>query len=948
MRQSFNFLETMKNRSTVNITNQELSGAGDRLTCSSLAKLFPVMMLGVLSHAGLLASSTVSVAVTPTTVTLKPSQSQVFNASVAGTANMGVTWSLSPGVGSLATTGTTAIYTAPTTVSAPQTITITATGIADTTKNASAVISLVPALSITPSSPTLTNSQTVTLNTSGANSSGILWSFSPQVGTFVHTGTAAVYTVPSSLSQSQTIQVKATSMSNSSLIAKAVLILVPTVAISLAPASADLMAGGRVVISPTVTGATDTSVQWSLSPNLGTIDSTGLYIAPASLTQDTTVTVTAMAQANPAKKALVPIRLHANGLTFTTNANGLQSVVFNGIDYNYVYGEGLLSLVYTQPPNGSITQYTPKCSATYTSTTVSQNCVAGGDSFALTVSYSVPSSGTLQAQIAFTNNSVANTVTNAMVSTLGVHMSQFDTSIPVAALSESNPLSIGSFITGRFAIWNNTPGPAIGFNQACGWTYICKNQPEFLNVAPGHTATASFSLRFTNEMTASALDLAPEAYAAYRAAYPYVVNWPDRRPISLWFMSDHDHQSVTNPRGYLNDPSIDASNISAFQSKVLANAQSIINLIKSRPVQPQGIVLWDLEGQEFSQPTTYIGDPRVLSQGYAPEMNATADQLFALFKNAGLKVGITLRPDYLQWGPSASLPATCNFNSNNNYKDYYIAVDAPFLKRFNACYSTNKWSIIPDGNGAQTVYQPSQVQQVTNLLLAKVAYARARWGTTIYYVDSTVWEGGAPITADIFRALQLAYPDSLFMPEESYVGTLAAAIPYASPNGALNSLFAPVTWRFAYPNGAQATNYSNCVGTCWTADAAGFGIGQKIGDIALYGNPSQLSTSQLGAIESMILQARSEAGSIAVTDSSTGNAYSYTGTPATVYQYPVKMRVYFADSAADLASSSTYCENGSWLGTNSCTLNLAGLTVAQIRYYDFEGKLVLSQPSGQR
>jgi hypothetical protein len=180
------------------------------------------------------------------------------------------------------------------------------------------------------------------------------------------------------------------------------------------------------------------------------------------------------------------------------------------------------------------------------------------------------------------------------------------------------------------------------------------------------------------------------------------------------------------------------------------------------------------------------------------------------------------------------------------------------------------------------------------------------------------------------------------MPEQSYLGTMATSIPYAAPNGSFNALFAPVTWRYAYPNGAEVINYSNCTGGCWTSDAPSFEIGQKIGDIALYSVPSQLSAAQLTAIETMILQARNEAGSITVTDSSKGTVYSYTGTPATIYHYPVKMRVYFAASASALPSSSTYCENGSWLGTNSCTLDLQGLTAAQIRYYDFEGNLVSS------
>jgi hypothetical protein len=230
-----------------------------------------------------------------------------------------------------------------------------------------------------------------------------------------------------------------------------------------------------------------------------------------------------------------------------------------------------------------------------------------------------------------------------------------------------------------------------------------------------------------------------------------------------------------------------------------------------------------------------------------------------------------------------------------------------------------------------------------------VAYAHSRWGTTLYYVDSAVWEGGSPLPAAVFAALQQAYPDCLFMPEQSYIGTLAAAIPYSAPNGSFNALFTPETWRFAYPNGAQVTNISNCsAGACWTADSPSFDIGQKIGDIAMYSAPFQLSAAELTNIEGMIMQARNEAGTVIVTDSTSGADYTFTGTPATIYKYPVKMRVYFADSAADLAASQTFCENGGLLGTNSCTLNLAGLGMAQIRYYDFEGNLIASGTAGPR
>ncbi len=906
----------------------------------SYCSLAATIVLCLMTRETVAAALSVGISLNPSTATLNPAQTLGLTAVATDSTNSPMAWSFSPNVGSLAASGDKAVYTAPA-ISASQTIAVIVTVVTSEAK-ASAEIILSPALNISPASGTLTNSQTLTFVTSGSNATGVVWSVSPAVGTLVESGPTAVYTVPASFSRRQMVQVEATSASNSSLVARAIVTLVPTVAISMTPQSMDILTGDQIVLTPTVTGLTNTEVNWILSPSVGTIDNTGLYTAPTSLTQDMAVTATVIAQADTTKAASSQIRVHANGMYFTTGANGLTSVVWNGINYNYVYGEGLLSYLWIQPPGGAAPQYTPTCTGTFTATSVMENCSADGDSYKLNVYYTTPSYGTLRAMITFTNDSKTNTVTAATISTLGVQAPFNASTSHVQGVNETNPVAVVNFGAGQFATWTDTPGPNVRSNLTCSSTNICKNQPILTNVGPGQTATATFTLRFTGNVTESLLTLAPEAYAAYQAAYPYLVNWPDRRPIYAWFMSDHGHQSATNPRGYFNQPTMNVSNIPAFQAAAMAQAQSILSSIQARPVQPQGIVLWDIEGQEFTQPTSYIGDPRVLSEGYAPEMNATADQLFALFKNAGFKVGVTLRPDYLQWGPAANLPGTCNFNSDNNYKDYYIATDAGYLKTFYACYAPNTWSLIPAGNGSQTIYQSSQIQQVINLLLAKVAYARARWGTTLYYVDSAVWEGGAPISASIFRALQQAYPDSLFMPEQSYIGTMASALPYAAPNGSLNSLFAPLTWRYAYPNGAQVTNLSNCTGTCWASDVPSFDIGQKIGDIALYSVPSQLSAAQLTAIESMILQARNEAGSTSVTDSSTGTVYSYTGTPATIYKYPVKMRVYFAGSASDLPSSLTYCENGSWLGTNSCTLNLRGLTVSQIRYYDFEGNLVNS------
>jgi hypothetical protein len=81
----------------------------------------------------------VTVAVTPASVTLKSSQTQQFTATVSNASNTAVTWTLSPNVGSLSAAG---LYTAPPTISTPQTVTLTATSVADATKTATATVSL--------------------------------------------------------------------------------------------------------------------------------------------------------------------------------------------------------------------------------------------------------------------------------------------------------------------------------------------------------------------------------------------------------------------------------------------------------------------------------------------------------------------------------------------------------------------------------------------------------------------------------------------------------------------------------------------------------------------------------------------------------------------------------------------------------------------------------------
>jgi hypothetical protein len=108
----------------------------------------------------------VVVTVSPATQTLNVTQTQPFTATVTGTSNTAVTWSVNDVVGGDSTVGTisaSGLYTAPATVPNPATVTVKATSQADTSKSASATLTVNQ-----PPAITSANSTTFTVGTAGS------------------------------------------------------------------------------------------------------------------------------------------------------------------------------------------------------------------------------------------------------------------------------------------------------------------------------------------------------------------------------------------------------------------------------------------------------------------------------------------------------------------------------------------------------------------------------------------------------------------------------------------------------------------------------------------------------------------------------------------------------------------------------------------------------------
>ena len=82
----------------------------------------------------------VVVSLSPTSATLGASGTQQFTPTVSGTPNTAVTWAISPATGSIDANG---LYTAPASIAAAQTVTVTATSVADPNKSGNATVDLI-------------------------------------------------------------------------------------------------------------------------------------------------------------------------------------------------------------------------------------------------------------------------------------------------------------------------------------------------------------------------------------------------------------------------------------------------------------------------------------------------------------------------------------------------------------------------------------------------------------------------------------------------------------------------------------------------------------------------------------------------------------------------------------------------------------------------------------
>jgi hypothetical protein len=77
------------------------------------------------------------------------------------------------------------------------------------------------------------------------------------------------------------------------------------------------------------------------------------------------------------------------------------------------------------------------------------------------------------------------------------------------------------------------------------------------------------------------------------------------------------------------------------------------------------------------------------------------------------------------------------------------------------------------------LHQPTDDERALQVLRERIAYAKQRWGCTLFYVDSTAW-AGRPLYPEVFQAVAQAHPDVLLIPENESMRYFAYSAPLNS------------------------------------------------------------------------------------------------------------------------------------------------------------------------
>lgn len=198
--------------------------------------------------------------------------------------------------------------------------------------------------------------------------------------------------------------------------------------------------------------------------------------------------------------------------------------------------------------------------------------------------------------------------------------------------------------------------------------------------------------------------------------------WSDHRPLGRvvlsGLMGPPGQQPASNPSGWLFDPAITLQHgdFSAHMTALVDRA-----IAGLRRADAQGVILYGIEGGLHQHTLGFPGDPRLLPE-FAPEFDAIADTLFARIRTAGFRVGVTISP----------------------------------------------WRIERRGRTWHKNLETANEANAEIELDRRIAYARQRWGCTVFYLNIAGPEVPSHIRVPsaALRNVALRHPEVLMIVEK--------------------------------------------------------------------------------------------------------------------------------------------------------------------------------------
>jgi Concanavalin A-like lectin/glucanases superfamily len=271
------------------------------------------------------------------------------------------------------------------------------------------------------------------------------------------------------------------------------------------------------------------------------------------------------------------------------------------------------------------------------------------------------------------------------------------------------------------------------------------------NVPAGTTKSVRWSFRFYapgSDMMLKESDIE----VAFRTLQPQLLHWTDHRPIAMMFLASSGVTAypANFNKWIVNGGNVDCSTpggLTAFQNQVLAMADTAVSITTSHGAQ--GMILWDIEGQRDGP--TYYGAPELCNEITEGEIESMvtvggvsmtlAKAYFKKFTDAGLRVGVCIRPSDCHYDPGTTNPK----------------------------YWTN----------VQAATEAEALADMTT----SIQYAIDNWGCSLFYIDSTVTDDPAGmqyIGVDTWKALRATFPNVLLCPENQMMGSYSQTAPLDS------------------------------------------------------------------------------------------------------------------------------------------------------------------------